>query len=105
VAVVIRMRRMGMKNDPIFRVVVTDSRFKRDGRFVENVGTYNPIAPGETHVTLKNDRILYWLSVGAQPSDTVWSILKKAGIPKPLHNRKSKKTDKPKTAEKAVSNS
>jgi small subunit ribosomal protein S16 len=93
---------MGMKNDPIFRVVVTDSRFKRDGRFIENVGHYNPIAPGGTQVTLKNDRILHWLSVGAQPSDTVWSILKKSGIPKPLHQRKSKKSNKSETAQKSV---
>ena len=82
-AVAIRLRRMGKKKAPAYRVVAADNRNKRDGRFIEILGTYNPIAPGGTEFTLKEERITHWLGVGAQPSDTVRSILKKAGMKLP----------------------
>ena len=92
-AVVIRLRRMGHKKAPFYRVVATDKRSKRDGRFIETLGTYNPIAPGGTVSTLKEDRINHWLGVGARPSETVWSLLKKAGIKLPETGTKKKKTE------------
>lgn len=90
-AVVIRLRRMGQKKAPYYRIVVTDSRNKRDGRFIETVGTYQPVAPMRLgQHTVKKDRIEHWISVGAQPSETVWSILKKEGISKKIKSRKKK---------------
>ncbi len=75
-AVKIRLARHGAKKSPFYRIVVADSESPRDGRFLENVGTYNPLKePAE--VTLKSDRIEYWLGQGATPSDTVKSLLKK----------------------------
>ena len=76
-AVVIRLRREGSKNKPYYRIVVADSRHRRDGRFLELVGTYNPRQDGE-NFTLTMPRVDYWLSVGAQPSETVASMIKKA---------------------------
>lgn len=81
-AVAIRLRRMGQKKAPIYRIVVADERCKRDGRFIEIVGTYNPISPNGIETTVNEDRVRYWLGVGAQPTSTVWSILKKTGIKK-----------------------
>lgn len=80
-AAVIRMRRMGRKNQPYFRIVATDKRSPRDGRFLEILGTYNPLDKGE-NFNLKKERILYWMGVGAQVSIAVAAILKKAGIEK-----------------------
>ena len=78
-AVKIRMQRGGSTHNPHYRVVVTDSRKPRDGRFVERVGIYDPKnKKNDQQVVLKLDRIDYWLSVGAQPSDTVRSIIKRA---------------------------
>jgi small subunit ribosomal protein S16 len=75
-AVKIRLARHGAKKRPFYRIVVADSESPRDGRFLENVGTYNPLKePAE--VTLKSDRIEYWLGQGATPTDTVKSLLKK----------------------------
>jgi len=75
-AVKIRMARHGTTNKPFYRIVAADSAAKRDGRYLELLGTYDPTRnPAE--VNLKQDRIDYWLSVGATPSDTVKSILKK----------------------------
>lgn len=75
-AVKIRLARHGAKKSPFYRIVVADSESPRDGRFLENVGTYNPLKePAE--VTLKSDRIEYWLGQGAVPTDTVKSLLKK----------------------------
>ena len=75
-AVKIRLARHGAKKSPFYRIVVADSESPRDGRFLENVGTYNPLKePAE--VTLKSDRIEYWLGQGAIPTDTVKSLLKK----------------------------
>ncbi|MBM5571886.1 MULTISPECIES: 30S ribosomal protein S16 [Deefgea] len=77
--VVIRLARGGAKDRPFYNIVVTDSRNRRDGRFIERVGFYNPQARGaEEAVRLTQDRLTYWLGVGAQPSDTVARLLKNA---------------------------
>ena len=86
-AVKIRLTRMGSKKKPFYRINVADSRAPRDGRFIETVGTYNPLVT-ENQVTLKEDRILEWLGNGAQPSDTVRNILSKAGIMQKFHEAK-----------------
>jgi small subunit ribosomal protein S16 len=73
----IRMKRVGTKNTPVFRIVVADSRSPRDGKFIEEIGTYHPLQQG-TNYTIKLDRVQHWLSKGAQASDTVASFIKKA---------------------------
>ena len=75
-AVSIRLRREGAKNRPYYKVVVADRRSPRDGKFIEIIGTYDPKIPGRNS-TLKIDRVEYWISKGAQPSDTVRSLIKK----------------------------
>ncbi len=75
-AVSIRLRREGTKNRPYYKVVVADSRSPRDGKFIEIIGTYDPKVQGENS-TLKIDRVEHWLARGAQPSDTVRSLIKK----------------------------
>lgn len=78
-AVKIRLRRMGAKKAPFYRFVVTDSRSPRDGKFIEEIGYYNPIAePADINVDAETAK--KWLSNGAQPSDTVRRLFKKAGI-------------------------
>jgi small subunit ribosomal protein S16 len=72
------MKRVGAKNAPVFRIVVADSRSPRDGKFIEELGTYHPLKKG-TNYTLDLERAKYWLSKGAQPSETVASFIKKAG--------------------------
>ena len=79
-AVAIRLRREGALNRPYFKVVVTDKRSPRDGKFIEIVGTYDPKKAGQNS-TLKLDRIEHWISKGAQPSDTVRSLIKKIKNP------------------------
>ena len=79
-AVAIRLRREGALNRPYFKVVVTDKRSPRDGKFIEIVGTYDPKKAGQNS-TLKLDRIEHWISKGAQPSDTVRSLVKKTKNP------------------------
>ena len=74
----IRLRRTGAKKQPSYRVVVTDSHMPRDGRFIEIVGHYNPRTEPIT-VQIKEDRVLHWLSMGAQPSETVQNLLKNLG--------------------------
>jgi small subunit ribosomal protein S16 len=76
-AVKIRMKRVGAKNAPVFRIVVADSRSPRDGKFIEEIGTYQPLKKGD-NFTVDLERAKYWLSKGAQPSDTVASFIKKA---------------------------
>jgi small subunit ribosomal protein S16 len=76
-SVKIRMKRIGTKNTPVFRIVVADSRSPRDGKFIEEVGTYQPLKKGD-NFTLKLERVNYWVSKGAQPSETVASFIKKA---------------------------
>lgn len=76
-SVKIRMKRVGAKNAPVFRIVVADSRSPRDGKFIEELGTYQPLKRGD-NVSMDMERAQYWLSKGAQPSDTVASFIKKA---------------------------
>ena len=76
-AVRIRMKRIGTKNTPVYRIVVADSRSPRDGRFIEELGTYQPLKKGN-NFALDLERALYWVSKGAQPSETVASFLNKA---------------------------
>lgn len=92
-AVRLRMKRLGRKNLKCFRICAFDSRVKRDGREIEVLGFYDPVAPeGPKQLQLKRDRIIHWLDVGAQPSESVACILKKNGIhPKP--GRKPKKEE------------
>jgi small subunit ribosomal protein S16 len=80
----IRLARVGTKKRPQFRVVVADSRYPRDGRFIENIGTYNPMLPKDSteRVKLDLERVKHWLSKGAQPSDRVLRFLDAAGIRK-----------------------
>lgn len=73
----IRLRRMGAKKNPFYRIVVADSRSPRDGRFVEELGTYDPLTSPVT-VNVDLERAKYWISNGAQPTDTVKALLKKA---------------------------
>ena len=73
----IRLRRMGAKKAPYYRIVVADSRSPRDGRFIEELGTYDPMAEGEK-IKVNMERAKYWIANGAQPTDTVKALLKKA---------------------------
>ena len=89
-AVKIRLKRMGAKKRPFYRVIVADSRIPRDGRFIETLGTYNPLTdPAE--ISIKEEETLSWLSKGAQPTDTVKNILSKAGIMEKFHNMRQGK--------------
>jgi small subunit ribosomal protein S16 len=89
-AVVIRLRRMGAKKDPKFRIVVAESKSPRDGRFVDELGSYNA-QPKEAELRVDAERAKYWMSVGATPSDQVKSLFKKAGIAVPVRATKPKK--------------
>ena len=78
-AVKIRLRRMGSKKAPFYRVIVADSRSPRDGRFIEEIGTYNPLTnPAEVKIDAEKAKV--WISNGAQPTETVKALLKKSGI-------------------------
>ena len=89
-AVKIRLKRMGAKKAPFYRVVVADSRSPRDGRFIETVGTYNPLAtPAE--IKLDEEKAIKWLNNGAIPTDTVKNLFSKAGIMEKFHNKKQGK--------------
>jgi small subunit ribosomal protein S16 len=77
-SVKIRMKRVGAKNAPVYRIVVADARSPRDGKFIEEIGTYQPLKAAD-NFKLDLDRANYWLSKGAQPSETVASFIKKAG--------------------------
>lgn len=89
-AVKIRLKRMGSKKSPFYRVVVADSRSPRDGRFIETIGTYNPLLkPAE--VSINEELALQWLANGAQPSDTVRNLLSQQGIMKKFHESKFSK--------------
>ncbi len=76
-AVKIRMKRVGAKNAPVYRIVVADARSPRDGKFIEELGTYHPRQAGQNY-TLDLERAKYWVSKGAQPSETVASFIKKS---------------------------
>ena len=78
-AVTIRLRRLGAKKNPFYRIVVADSRYPRDGRFIEEIGTYDPLkTPAD--VKIDADKAKQWIANGAQPTDTVKDILKKSGV-------------------------
>ena len=78
-AVKIRLRRMGAKKAPFYRVVVADSRYPRDGRFIEEIGFYNPLTDPAT-IKIDVEKAKNWIANGAQPTDTVKELLKKAGL-------------------------
>jgi small subunit ribosomal protein S16 len=86
-AVKLRLRRVGRKKQPTYRIVVADSRSPRDGRFIEVVGQYAPRS-GEKALNLDTGRVNYWLDSGAQPTDTVRSLLRKAGVLKSRHEQR-----------------
>ena len=89
-AVKMRLKRMGAKKAPFYRVVVADSRSPRDGKFIELIGTYNPlVTPAE--IKINEELALEWLAKGAIPTDTVKNILSKAGIMAKYHNSKQGK--------------
>ena len=89
-AVKIRLKRMGAKKAPFYRVVVADSRSPRDGRFIETIGTYNPLTtPAE--IKINEDSAIDWLNKGAIPTDTVRNLFSKAGIMEKFHNSKQGK--------------
>ena len=75
----IRLRRVGKKKQPSYRIVVADVRAPRDGAFLDDVGHYNPLTDPPT-IVIKEDKVRHWLSVGAQPSETVGQILRKQGV-------------------------
>ncbi len=86
-AVKLRLKRMGSKQKPFYRIVAADSRSPRDGRFIETVGTYNPIVK-ENNVTVDEEKVAKWISNGAQPTDTVKSLLTKNGVWSKIKNSK-----------------
>lgn len=86
----LRLKRMGKKGAPFYRIVAADSRSPRDGRFIEQIGTYNP-TKAEEKVTLDKELAKKWLINGAQPTDTVRSILSHEGVLKEMHEAKSSK--------------
>jgi small subunit ribosomal protein S16 len=86
----IRLRRVGRKNAPVFRIVVADSESPRDGRFIEVIGQYSPReaaadGSGKGRLSIEAERVQHWLDVGAQPSDTVRSLLRRAGLLRERH--------------------
>lgn len=99
-AVTLRLKRFGRLNHPTYRVVATDPRFPRDGRIIESLGYYLPLFPREgEQVKLNTERVEYWLSVGAKPSETVASMIERCGVAlpvsKPRKRGKSKAEPKP----------
>jgi len=95
--IVLRMSRHGAKKRPFYHIVVADSRFPRDGRFLEKVGTYNPMLPKEDakRVVLNEERVKHWLKVGAQPSERVARFLHAAGLGSKVEYRESPKKSAP----------
>ncbi len=96
----LRLMRMGAKKAPFYRVVATNDNAPRDGRFIENLGFYNPTKNPQI-VELKEDRVIYWLGNGAEPTDTVRSLFRKQGILKNLHEAKKNKGAAPETSSEA----
>ena len=93
----IRLARAGAKKRPYYHIVVADSRSPRDGRFIEKLGTYNPLLPREheQRITLDKERIAHWLKVGAQPSDRVAKFLATAELMTPRERREQTKKPQP----------
>lgn len=92
-AVKLRLKRMGAKKRPFYRIVAADSRSPRDGRFIEEIGFYNPIEVPAV-VEIDEEKTLTWLGNGAIPTDTVRDLLSQVGIMKKFHESKMKKSDK-----------
>ena len=92
-AVKLRLKRMGAKQKPFYRIVAADSRSPRDGRFIETVGTYNPIKNPQ-EININEEKALSWLSKGAEPTDTVRSLFKEVGITKKFADSKKKTAKK-----------
>ena len=86
----LRLKRMGKKGAPFYRIVAADSRSPRDGRFIEQIGTYNP-TKAEEKVTLDKELAKKWLSNGAQPTDTVRALFRKTGLLEEIHKEKISK--------------
>ena len=98
-AVKMRLKRMGAKKAPFYRVVVADSRSPRDGKIIELIGTYNPlVTPAE--IKINEELALNWLNKGAIPTDTVKNLLSREGIMKKFHDSKVKTSSKPKAEKK-----
>ena len=97
-AVVIRLNRVGRTKSPHYRMVVTDSRFPRDGRIIEIIGYYQPLK-AEISLEVNQERALHWLDIGAQPSDTARSLLRKKGIMKIWHDAREEAKKARKAAE------
>lgn len=92
-AVKLRLKRMGAKKRPFYRIVAADSRSPRDGRFIEEIGFYNPVEIPAL-INIDEEKALTWLGNGAIPTDTVRDLLSQAGIMKKFHESKTKKSDK-----------
>ncbi|MFZ1730329.1 MAG: 30S ribosomal protein S16 [Bacteroidota bacterium] len=88
----IRLQRRGRKQHPIYKVVAADSRYPRDGRFIEALGNYEPLSK-PVRIVINEERALYWLKVGAQPTDTARSLLSQAGVMLQLHLIRKGKTE------------
>lgn len=98
-AVTLRLKRFGRLNHPTFRLVATDPRFPRDGRIIEALGYYLPLMPrAQEQVKLNTERIQYWLSVGARPSETVATMIEKVGLVVPVPKKHERKKSKGKPA-------
>jgi small subunit ribosomal protein S16 len=87
----IRLKRMGAKKRPFYRIVVADARAPRDGRFIEEIGYYDPI-PDPATIKVNLERALYWITNGAQPTETVRSLFRKEGVMKALAERRAGKS-------------
>ena len=92
-AVKLRLKKGGAKQRPFYRIVAADARSPRDGRFIDTIGTYNPI-PSEYEVNIDEEKAMYWLTNGAQPTDTVKNLLSKKGIIAKYTESKTKKEGK-----------
>jgi small subunit ribosomal protein S16 len=94
---------MGANDQPFYRIVAVDARAKRDGKYIESIGWYDP-KPNPFKIQVDKDRALYWLGVGAQPSDTVRSLLRKAGILQIWHEQKIEDRKAAKNEQQEVTN-
>jgi small subunit ribosomal protein S16 len=88
----LRLQRRGRKKLPVYKLVAADERYPRDGRFIEALGLYEPLQH-PAGITLERERVMYWLGVGAQPTDTVRNLLSREGIILEFHLRRTGKTD------------
>ena len=89
----IRLQRRGRKKLPVYKIVAADVRAPRDGRFIETLGQYAPLQSAAESLTLNKDRIMYWLGVGAQPTNTVRSLLSREGIMLQVHLQRKGKSE------------